>query len=171
VLGLDSERARQPLRRIQTLGRDGLVEMRRLLGVLRQDAEPALAPQPGLAGLEQLADQIRAAGLPVTTVVDGVPRQLPVGVDISAYRILQEALTNALRHARATHAEVVVRYGDPLELEVRDDGVGRQSPAGTGHGLLGMRERVALYGGGLEAGPLDGHGFRVRATLPLGHPS
>jgi signal transduction histidine kinase len=138
---------------------------------LREDTPPALAPQPGMAAADELLNQVRAAGLPVTMVVHGQPRPLPAGVDVSAFRILQEALTNTLRHAHATKAEVVVRYRDPLELEISDDGSGGQQFWTTGgHGLVGMRERVALYGGGLEVGPVDGRGFRVRATLPLGQP-
>ena len=171
VLGPDSERARLPLQRIQRLGRDGLAEMRTLLGVLRQDTAPELAPQPGLGSLEELVDHVRAAGLPVALKVEGDPRPLPAGVDISAYRIVQEALTNALRHAHATQATVLVRYGDPLQLEICDDGVGGSPPAGSGHGLVGMLERVSLYGGGLELNGADGRGFRVRATLPAGQPS
>jgi signal transduction histidine kinase len=171
VLGPGSERARLPLQRIQRLGRDGLAEMRRLLGVLRQDTEPELAPQPGMDAMEQLVEQICAAGLPVTLTVEGEPRPLPAGVDISAYRIVQEALTNTLRHAHASRATVVVRYGDPLELEITDDGVGGPPRAGAGHGLVGMRERVSLYGGGLELDSGNGRGFRIRATLPAVQPS
>jgi signal transduction histidine kinase len=171
VLGSESERARVPLQRIQRLGREGLTEMRRLLGVLRQDSGPELAPQPGLGSLDELVDQVRAAGLPVTLKVEGQPRPLPAGVDISAYRIVQEALTNAMRHAHATQATVVIRYGDLLELEICDDGVGGSPNAGAGHGLVGMQERVSLYGGGLELDGDDGRGFRVRATLPAVQPS
>jgi signal transduction histidine kinase len=167
VLGPGSERARVPLQRIQRLGREGLAEMRRLLGVLRQDSGPDLAPQPGLDSLDELVDQVRAAGLPVILKVEGEPRPLPAGVDISAYRIVQEALTNALRHAHATEATVVVRYSDLLELEISDNGVGGSPGAGAGHGLVGMRERVSLYGGGLELDGEDGRGFRIRATLPV----
>jgi signal transduction histidine kinase len=169
VLGANPERARVPLQRIQRLGRDGLAEMRRLLGVLRQDTQPLLGPQPGMAAVDPLLDQVRAAGLPVTLTVEGQPRPLPTGVDISAFRIVQEALTNALRHAHASKATVVVRYGDSLELEISDDGVGGSSNGGAGHGLVGMRERVSLYGGSLDLDSTDGHGFRVRATLPAGH--
>jgi signal transduction histidine kinase len=101
-----------------------------------------------MSSLDELVDQVRAAGLPVTLTVEGEPRPLPAGVDISGYRIVQEALTNALRHAHATQATVIVRYGDPLELEISDDGVGGSPHAEAGHGLVGMRERVSLYGGG-----------------------
>jgi len=167
MLSVDPEKARAPVQRIQTVGRDGLAEMRRLLAVLRTGESPGKAPQPGLAQLDVLADEIRSAGLPVELTVEGEPRALAVGVDISAYRIVQEALTNVLRHARATHVDVRLRWGDELELDVEDDGIG--APVGTngGHGLVGMRERVGLYGGTLEAGPVAS-GFRVHATLPLG---
>jgi len=166
MLSVDPEKARAPVQRIQSVGRDGLAEMRRLLAVLRTGESPGKAPQPGIAQLDVLAAEIRSAGLPVELTVEGEPRVLPVGVDISAYRIVQEALTNVLRHARATHVDVRLRFGDTLELDVEDDGIG--APAGTngGHGLVGMRERVGLYGGTLEAGPVAS-GFRVHATLPL----
>ena len=153
------------MQRIQTVGRDGLAEMRRLLAVLRTGESPGKAPQPGLAQLDVLADEIRSAGLPVELTVEGEPRVLPVGIDISAYRIVQEALTNVLRHARAPHVDVRLRYGDALELDVEDDGIGTPA-ASNGHGLVGMRERVGLYGGTFEAGPVAS-GFRVHATLPL----
>lgn len=168
MLSVDPERARTPVQRIQSVGRDGLAEMRRLLAVLRTGESPATAPQPGIAQLPVLAEQVRAAGLPVELTVQGDPQPLPVGVDISAYRIVQEALTNVLRHARASRVDVTLRYGEALELDVEDDGIGAHgtttSPAG--HGIVGMRERVALYGGTLETGPSDS-GFRVRATIPL----
>jgi len=166
MLSVDPEKARAPVQRIQSVGRDGLAEMRRLLAVLRTGESPGKAPQPGIAQLDVLAAEIRSAGLPVELTVEGEPRVLPVGVDISAYRIVQEALTNVLRHARATHVDVRLRFGDTLELDVEDDGIG--APAGTngGHGLVGMRERVGLFGGTLEAGPVAS-GFRVHATLPL----
>jgi signal transduction histidine kinase len=167
MLTVDPEKARAPVQRIQSVGRDGLAEMRRLLAVLRTGESPGKAPQPGLAQLDVLADEIRSAGLPVDLTVEGEPRAVPVGVDISAYRIAQEALTNVLRHARATHVDVRLRYGEALELDVEDDGIGVPAAAnGGGHGLVGMRERVGLYGGTLEAGPVE-NGFRVHATLPL----
>jgi len=167
MLSVEPEKARAPVQRIQSVGRDGLAEMRRLLAVLRTGESPGKAPQPGIAQLDVLAAEIRSAGLPVELTVEGEPRVLPVGVDISAYRIVQEALTNVLRHARATHVDVRLRFGDTLELDVEDDGIG--APAGTngGHGLVGMAERVRLYGGELEAGPRPSGGFRVRARLPL----
>jgi signal transduction histidine kinase len=141
--------------------------MRRLLGVLRRDEAATLAPQPSLSGIGALADEIRAVGLPVDVAVEGVPRSLPTGVEISAYRIVQEALTNALKHARASRVAVRIAYGNGLELDVVDDGIGTGASPTGGHGIIGMRERVALYGGTLDAGPLGGSGFRVRASFPL----
>jgi signal transduction histidine kinase len=173
MLDGDPERARRPLAAVQDTGRSALTELRRMLGVMREIADegPALAPQPGLAGLDTLVAHVRDAGLPVTLRVEGDPRPLPPGVDLSAYRIVQEGLTNALKHAGPARAEVLVRYGPrDLELAVRDDGRGHDPHAnGGGHGLVGMRERVALYGGRLSAGPLPApdHGFALTATLPL----
>jgi signal transduction histidine kinase len=171
MLDSDPARARRPLAAVQETGRGALGELRRMLGVLREMAAdgPALAPQPGLSGLDELVRQVREAGLPVSVRVEGKPRPLPPGIDLSAYRIVQEGLTNALKHAGPASAEVVVRYGPrDLELEVRDDGRGRGSGSnGGGHGLLGMRERVALYGGELAAGPRPGGGFALTARLPL----
>ena len=128
-----------------------------------------LAPQPGLAGLAELVEHVRAAGLLVSVRVEGDERPLPAGVDLSAYRIVQEGLTNALKHAGPARAEVLVRYGErDLELRVSDDGRGHDPGSnGGGHGLVGMRERVAVYGGELEAGPGPEGGFRLRARLPL----
>ena len=172
ILGTQPERAREPLRRIEQSGREALTELRRLLGILREgDDQGPLVPQPGLADLDTLLDGVRGAGLMVELQVEGPERTLPRGVDLSAYRIVQEALTNALRHAGPATAHVSVRYGsESLELEVVDDGHGggAGNGVGRGHGLVGMRERVALYGGDLEAGPQDGVGFLVRARLPLG---
>jgi signal transduction histidine kinase len=171
MIDADPERARRPLRAVQETGRGALAELRRMLGVLREMAEegPALAPQPGLAGLDALVEQVRAAGLPVTVRIEGEPRPLPPGIDLSAYRIVQEGLTNALKHAGPARAEVLVAYGgDELALRVSDDGRGHDPDAdGAGHGLVGMRERVALYGGTLEAGPAPGGGFALSARLPL----
>ena len=161
------------LEKIERSGRQALVEMRRLLGVLREPDEPApaaLSPQPGIAELAALVEGVRAAGLPVVLVIDGDPGQLPAAVDISAYRIVQEALTNVLKHAGQASAQVGVRCGaDEVLIEVTDDGAGPRAarPAG-GHGLAGMRERVALFGGELTAGPQPDGGFAVRARLPLG---
>jgi signal transduction histidine kinase len=166
----EPEQARDAFRAIETTGRDALVELRRLLGVLRGGEEhAATAPQPGLGSLESLVAQTRAAGLRVDLRIEGEPSPLPAGVDLSAYRIVQEALTNALKHAGHAEAEVVVRYETAaVELEILDNGVGPHTGTnGSGHGLVGMRERVALYGGLLEAGSRNGHGFAVRARLPL----
>ena len=166
------ERARAPVWKIQETGRAALTDMRRMLGLLREaDSRPALVPQPGIANLELLLAKVRESGLPVELEVQGRPEPLPPGVDLSAYRIVQEALTNSLRYAGRAHARVVVRYGrGALELEVTDDGPGEAGDSNGGHGLIGMRERVALFGGELDAGPVPGRGFRVRARLPLEAP-
>jgi len=170
-MALGTERASpgEALESIENTGRQALAEMRRLLGLLRTDDEPpAHEPQPTVAELERLVSQVREAGLPVELVVHGEPNGLPPGVAVSAYRIVQEALTNVLKHAGPASARVVVRYGtQELELEVADDGRGEHESDGTGHGLVGMRERVALYGGDLEARARSGGGFVVRARLPL----
>ena len=166
----EPDRVREAFRSIETTGREALVELRRLLGVLRgSEKHAATAPQPGLASLEALLAQVREAGLRVDLRVEGEPAPLPPGVDLSAYRIVQEALTNTLKHAGRAEAEVVVRYETAaIELEILDNGVGPHTRVnGSGHGLVGMRERVALYGGLLEAGSRNGHGFGVRARLPL----
>jgi signal transduction histidine kinase len=157
------------LETIERIGRGSLTEMRRLVGMLRsEDGEP-LAPQPGLDDLPTLVSQVREAGLPVELQVDGERRELPVGIELSAYRIVQEALTNALKHAGEARASVRVSYGpDSLELEIVDDGAGESQPVSRGgHGLVGMRERVALYGGRLDAGRRPSGGFAVRVLLPI----
>jgi signal transduction histidine kinase len=144
--------------------------MRRMLGILRTDEDvPALAPQPGLKTLPALVEQVRKSGLPVELTVEGEPVHLSAGVDLSAYRIVQEALTNALKHAGSpAHAWVAVRYmGDDVEIEVADDGRNHGESDGDGHGLIGMRERVALCGGVLQSGPRAGGGFRISARLPV----
>jgi signal transduction histidine kinase len=161
---------REVLRSIEETSRQALVEMRRLVEMLRKDDEElALAPQPSLAHLELLAQQVREAGLPVDLRIEGDPRALPPGVDLSAYRIVQEALTNALKHAGPARARVTVTYApDQLELEICDDGSGASTRAdGGGHGLVGMRERVAVFGGVLEANRRLEGGYQLRATLPL----
>ena len=167
----DPERVTTAFSSIERAGREALVELRRMLGILRTDNErAAVGPQPGLRALDGLLAQVREAGLAVDCVVDGDRRSLPVGVDLSAYRIVQEALTNTLKHARGQHARIALHYGPSwLDIEVVDDGRGGGSPVvnGAGHGLIGMRERVALYGGELVTGPRDGGGFAVRARLPL----
>jgi signal transduction histidine kinase len=165
------DQAKAALHSIEEAGRDALREVRRLLGGVSADPDPT-QPQPGLARLDELAEPLRVGGLDVSVRREGDPLELPAGVDLSAYRIVQEALTNTLRHARATRAEVVVRYGDEaVEVEVRDDGRGAAAAdanGAPGRGLVGMRERAALLGGTLEAGPLPGGGYRVHARLPLG---
>jgi signal transduction histidine kinase len=170
LLKPDQEREREALVSVEQIGRQALTEMRRMLGVMRtgEDQPAALAPQPGLQHLDRLIAQVEEAGLPVTLHIEGERPDLSPGVDLSAYRIVQEGLTNALKHAKGAHADVVIRYIDGLvQLEITDDGVG--SPNGTpgGHGLVGMRERVAVYGGTLEAGPREGGGFVLRAVLPM----
>jgi signal transduction histidine kinase len=157
------------LETIEQIGRGALTEMRRLVGMLRSNAVDPLAPQPGLGDLQRLVKQVSEAGLSVELVVEGERRELPVGIELSAYRIVQEALTNALKHAGDAQAQVRVRYGaDSLELEIVDDGGGAPPPvSGGGHGLVGMRERVALYGGRLDAGRRREGGFAVRVALPI----
>jgi signal transduction histidine kinase len=157
------------LETIEQIGRGALTEMRRLVGMLRSDAPDPLTPQPGLDDLPTLVTQVREAGLPVELHVDGERRTLPAGIELSAYRIVQEALTNALKHAGDARAEVHVRYGrESLELEIVDDGAGGAARAASGgHGLVGMRERVALYGGRLDAGRRASGGFSVRVLLPI----
>ncbi len=172
VLEAEEPRVRSALDTIADTGRQTVDEMRSLLGILRQDdAASDLAPQPGLADLAGLAEGLGRAGISVDWRVEGEPQVLPRALDLSAYRIVQEALTNSLKHARGSRAEVVVRYGDrALDLDISDSGgVTSQAPAvgtGGGHGLVGMRERVALFDGELTAAP-TADGFRVRATLPL----
>ncbi len=167
-LGPEYAREAADLAGVETTARQALAEMRRLFGALRSDGEsPSLAPQPGLGELERLLDQVRAAGLPVELRVDGERTELPPGVDLAAYRIVQEGLTNALRHASAQHASVNLRYlPASLEVAVEDDGRGPGGQDG-GHGLVGVRERVALYGGTVEFGPAPRAGARLAATLPV----
>ena len=167
LLDDDPEKARQPLIAVEETGHQALAEMRRLLGVLRGNDDTALAPQPGMAQLDALVEQTRSAGLPVDVDKDGSSRPLPPGIDLTAYRIVQEALTNVLKHGGAAHARVSVRYAaDALELEVTNSGRVAQA-GGGGYGLLGMRQRVALYGGELLAEPRAEGGFTVRARLPV----
>ena len=163
------EKEREALLVVEQTGREALAEMRRMVGVLRRPEEaPALAPQPSLEHLDRLISQTREAGLPVDLRIEGDPEPLPTSVDLTAYRLVQEALTNAIKHARANHAEVVVRYDDgQVELTVTDDGSGDGDGESGGHGLVGMRERVSVYGGELEAGPLAEGGYRLRARLPI----
>jgi signal transduction histidine kinase len=157
------------LQDIIATGRASLAEMRRLLGVVR--AAPQLAPQPGIAALPALVDQVRAAGTPVRLDIDGEPVPMPAGVDLSAYRIVQEALTNTLKHG-GPGARALVRLGftaEHLEVEVTDDGVSELIPSTVdgGNGLRGIAERVGMLHGELTVGPGPEGGFRVRARLPI----
>jgi signal transduction histidine kinase len=173
VLHGEQPDVRNALDVIAAAGRETVDEMRTMLGVLRSDDGTAtLRPQPGLADLEHLVDGTREAGLPVTLQIEGTPRPLPPALDLSAFRIVQEALTNTLKHAGPARAEVTVRYEDGLvTLEIADTGRGPRDGGGTGHGLVGMRERAAMFGGELEASGAGGTGFTVRARLPLGVPA
>jgi signal transduction histidine kinase len=168
VIDKDPGEAKKSLEAIASTSRSTLTEIRRLLGVLRADERGAYQPAPGLADLDQLVDDLGAAGLPVELTIEGSVRDVPPGVDLTAYRIVQEALTNVLKHAGPAHADVRVDYAPgTLRLEIVDDGRGVNGRAGiNGHGLLGMRERVGVYGGSLDAGPAPGGGFRVLAELP-----
>ena len=161
---------RAALQGVERTGRTALAEMRRLLAAMRRDGDGAeLTPQPGLDGLDALADEVGRAGLPVHVHVEGDRIALPRAVDLSAYRIIQEGLTNALKHARASNADVTIRYRpEELELEVRDDGLGSASSDGFGHGLVGIRERVKIYGGEMSAGTANGGGFVLSTRLPVG---
>jgi signal transduction histidine kinase len=164
----DPQRARHALKSIEILGREALTEMRRLLGVLWTHDEGSKAPQPGLADLPDLIAQIERAGLPVELRISGQPRTLPAGVELSAYRIVQEALTNTLKHAGPARAEVELRYHpDLLEVRVDDDGQGSSSLLKAGQGLVSMRQRAALLGGEVSLGPRSGTGFQVAAKLPV----
>lgn len=170
VAETDPEQAAACAELIERVGRETLGEMRRLLGVIRPEGEPvSREPQPGLERIGDLAERARAAGLPVELRVEGERGNVPSGIDLAAYRIVQEALTNTLKHAGPAHAVVPVRYGGAaIELEISDDG--RAAPAAVesgGHGLLGMRERASLYGGAVETGRRRGGGWVIRARLPL----
>ncbi|GHH67905.1 two-component sensor histidine kinase [Streptosporangium violaceochromogenes] len=166
------ETAREAMRAISRTGRQALAEMRRMVGVLRADGvSEEYAPQPSLSQLDDLVTQVRSSGLPVELRVIGSPRKLTEGAQLTVYRIVQEALTNALKHGGpGTHAAVELEYGTrEVLLRVTDDGRGAAAPAGPdGHGLVGMRERAALFGGSVEAEPCGGGGFRVVARLPVG---
>ena len=159
---------REALGHVERAGRNALTEMRRLLVAMREDGEDVeLGPQPGLEALEPLLDEVRRAGLPAQLHVEGEPFPVPRAVDLSAYRIIQEGLTNALKHARASRADVTVRYRPyGVEVEVADDGRGIAETDGLGHGLVGIRERVKIYGGEMSAGRRNGGGFVLSARLP-----
>lgn len=164
-----NDATREVLESVEQTGRSALTEMRRLVGMLRGGTEEPLTPQPTLDDVPTLVSQLTEAGLPVVLHVEGQPRELPVGIELSAYRIIQEALTNSLKHAGDAHASVEINYRpDTLELEIADDGWGPgASPSDGGHGLAGMRERVALYGGRVDAGGRPSGGFAVRVLLPI----
>jgi signal transduction histidine kinase len=163
------EEDRDALIDVEHTGRTALTEMRRLLGAMRHDGEDLeLAPQPGLGSLDSLAEEVGRAGLPVRLHVDGERFPLPRAIDLSAYRIAQEGLTNSLKHAHASHADVTISYApDELQIEVRDDGTGASTSDGLGHGLLGIRERVKIYGGEMTAGTAAEGGFVLRTRLPI----
>jgi signal transduction histidine kinase len=178
VLDTDPVVARQALAAVESTARTAIDELNGLLGMLRADNDQPVGQQrtppdshrrtPGVEQLDRLVDETRAAGLPVTYEVFGAPRPVPDAVALSAYRVVQEALTNTVKHAAATSADVRVRYLEQsLEVEINDDGRGPAGPTGSGFGLVGMRERVAVHGGQLEVGPRRGGGFQVRAHFPL----
>jgi signal transduction histidine kinase len=180
-LGTAQEAERDLLAGVEQAGRDAVTELRRTLGLLRGAEAAGTVPQRGLADLDELLDQIREAGVAVDLSTEGAPRPLPASLDLSAYRIVQEALTNVLKHSAARRATVTIAYGtDDLRLTVADTGGGRPHPgvsrtpadatAAGGHGLVGMRERAAMFGGRLAAGPEPGGGYRVSAVLPLARP-
>jgi len=169
VVDRDPAAAQAAISHVEETGRAGLAEMRRLIGVLTDADETAsTAPMPGLAELEPLLDTVRAAGLPVEVVRTGTPGELSAGADLAAYRVIQESLTNALKHAGSANARVSMNFADDrLTIEVADDGVGPALVPGLGHGLIGMRERVGVFGGTLTTGERPGGGFVVRAEIPL----
>jgi signal transduction histidine kinase len=171
VVDRDPAEAKKVLENISTTSRSTLGELRRMLGVLRDDdGGTAYAPAPGLGDIDRLAREVTDAGVPVKVTMEGSVVDLPPGIDLTGYRIVQEALTNVLKHAGPSRAWVCVTNDDrALHIEVRDDGRGVNGRSGgTGHGLTGMRERVAVYGGELRAGPIPGGGFMVSAELPYG---
>ena len=160
---------REALQNVEQAGRAALAEMRLLLDAMRREEDQLqLGPQPGLDHLPELVEEVRATGLDVQLQVEGDPVNLPPAMDLSAYRILQEGLTNVIKHARAQHAHVRLRYdAGQLLLEVRDDGRGHTPSDGLGHGLVGVRERVKMFGGEMEAGAIGSGGFALRARLPV----
>jgi len=166
VFELDPKLAGAPIRAIDRAARSALADLRRVLGTVHPEAE--YEPQPGLARLDGLIDQVRATGLEVALEIEGALQPLPASVDLSAYRIIQEALTNTLKHADARRARVRVRYGDELLLQIRDDGRGEGPGSRAGNGLTGMRERVAMLGGRVEASSPASGGYVVTAEIPLG---
>jgi signal transduction histidine kinase len=170
IVDRDPDGAKAAMGEVEATGRTGLIEMRRLIGVLTaDDGEAERMPQPGLAHLDELLRTVRAAGVPVELLRVGDERPLAAGADVNAYRVIQEALTNTLKHAGNAHASVTLAYDeDALEVEIADDGVGPRQDGPPGHGLIGMRERVGVFGGTFDAGPRAGGGFVVRARFPTG---
>jgi signal transduction histidine kinase len=167
---VESDETRDVLTGIEQVGRSALREMRRMVEMLRQDGPDELTPQPRLGEVRTLVEQLRSAGMDVAMTVDGTPRDLPEGIELSAYRIVQEALTNALKYAGGAGTRVRIGYGaETLELEIVDGGGSGEvrDEASGGHGLVGMRERVSMYGGTIEAGRIRGGGFGVRVLLPV----
>jgi signal transduction histidine kinase len=172
VLAEKPEAAEESLRAVEESGHEAMAELRRLLGVLAENGEePRLAPQPGIDTLDSLVDRVREAGLPVTLRIEGSTHELPPGVDVAAYRIVQEALTNALKYAGGAPTEAVVRIAeDAVDIDIVDAGKTLVPSDGIGRGLTGMRERVALFGGTIEAGRRDAGGYAVHAHLPVRSP-
>jgi signal transduction histidine kinase len=173
ALDVHPQRARQQLLGIESTGREAMVEMRRLLGLLRDVPDgPVLEPQPSLRHIDLLVERMKEAGLPVQLLSDEIPTSMPRGVDLTAYRIVQEGLTNVLKHSKPTCVQVRIQVLDrAVQIEVDDDGIPNPASAGDhGHGLVGMRERVAIYGGELDAGPTPGRGFRLKARIPFEGP-
>jgi signal transduction histidine kinase len=161
------QRSAEALEAIERSARDALEELRQLVGSVRGE-DASFAPPPRLTDLDRLLDQLRESGLPVSVTTEGQAAALPAAIDLSAYRVIQEALTNTLKHAQATHAEVALRWQEvALEVEIRDDGIGSANTNGTGHGIVGMQERLALLGGTLTAQPTREGGFIVLARFPL----
>jgi signal transduction histidine kinase len=169
VVDRDPAAAKEAIGRVEEMGRLGLAEMRRLIGVLTDDGSTAgRSPQPGLGDLDELVSTVRTAGLPVEVVRTGTARPLSAGADLTAFRVVQEALTNVLKHAGPAHARVSLWYQETgLTIEVADDGRGPTTSTDDGHGLVGMRERVGLFGGHIETAARDGGGFVVRAQIPI----
>ncbi len=165
VFDLDPSRAQAPIRAIDTAARSALTDLRRVLGILHEDT--TYEPQPGLARLDGLIAQVRATGLEVALEIEGAPEELSPAVDLSAYRIIQEALTNTLKHSAAERARVSIRYDKDLELQIRDDGHGAADGNYAGHGLTGMRERAAMLGGVVEAESPTTGGYLVTVRIPL----
>lgn len=168
VLERDPDRAREVLESIRATGREAIGEMGTLLGLMDKSPRPSREPQPSLADLKGLVSRMRDAGLDVELAIEGERRALPAAVEVSAFRVVQEGLTNALKHARHAHVRAAIRYSeDQLQVEVADDGAGSTNGYGGRRGLAGLRERVAVFGGRLEAGSQPGGGWTLRASFPL----